>query len=81
MMRNFKVKMSYLGSAYHGFQIQDNAVTVQETVEKFQLARQMGMDNINMDLIIGLPNEDVSVYARSLEETAKTDFRSVVSLL
>lgn len=45
--------------------------TVQETVEKFQLARQMGMDNINMDLIIGLPNEDVSVYARSLEETAK----------
>lgn len=31
--------------------------TVEETVEKFRLAREMGMDNINMDLIIGLPGE------------------------
>ena len=29
--------------------------TVEETIEKYHLAREMGMNNINMDLIIGLP--------------------------
>ena len=33
-MRNLKVFIAYNGAAYHGFQRQDNAVTVQETVEK-----------------------------------------------
>lgn len=33
-MRNLKVFMSYRGTAYHGFQRQDNALTVQEVVEK-----------------------------------------------
>ncbi|MGN0620472.1 MAG: tRNA pseudouridine(38-40) synthase TruA [Porcipelethomonas sp.] len=33
-MRNLKVMMAYRGTAYHGFQRQDNALTVQEVVEK-----------------------------------------------
>ena len=33
-MRNLKVFIAYNGAAYHGFQRQDNAVTVQEVVEK-----------------------------------------------
>ena len=33
-MRNLKVIMAYKGTAYHGYQRQDNAVTIQETVEK-----------------------------------------------
>lgn len=33
-MRNLKVFIAYNGAAYHGFQRQDNAVTVQEIVEK-----------------------------------------------
>ncbi len=33
-MRNLKVLMAYKGTAYHGFQRQDNAITVQEVVEK-----------------------------------------------
>ncbi len=33
-MRNLKVIMAYRGTAYHGFQIQDNALTVQEVVER-----------------------------------------------
>ena len=33
-MRNLKVMIAYRGTAYHGFQRQSNAVTVQETVEK-----------------------------------------------
>ncbi|MGN1087441.1 MAG: tRNA pseudouridine(38-40) synthase TruA [Porcipelethomonas sp.] len=33
-MRNLKVMMAYRGTRYHGFQRQDNALTVQEVVEK-----------------------------------------------
>lgn len=33
-MKNFKVTMSYLGTKYHGFQVQPDLVTVQGTVEK-----------------------------------------------
>lgn len=33
-MRNLKVMMAYRGTNYHGFQRQDNALTVQEVVEK-----------------------------------------------
>ena len=32
-MRNLKVFMAYRGTNYHGYQRQDNAVTIQETVE------------------------------------------------
>lgn len=45
--------------------------TVEETIEKFRLAREMGMDNINMDLIIGLPGETAASLAHSLAETGK----------
>ncbi len=45
--------------------------TVKETVEKFMLSREMGLDNINMDLIIGLPNEGVEQFNHTLEQTAK----------
>lgn len=33
-MRNLKVFMAYNGSKYHGYQKQENAITVQEVVEK-----------------------------------------------
>ncbi|MCM3617004.1 coproporphyrinogen III oxidase [Sutcliffiella horikoshii] len=45
--------------------------TVEETIDKFHLAREMGMNNINMDLIIGLPGEGVEEFAHTLEETEK----------
>ncbi|MEF3312453.1 coproporphyrinogen III oxidase [Paenibacillus sp. GYB004] len=45
--------------------------TVDETIEKFILSREMGMDNINMDLIIGLPNEGIPEFQHTLDETAK----------
>ena len=32
-MRNIKLLISYDGTAYHGFQIQKNAVTIQEMLE------------------------------------------------
>ena len=33
-MRNLKVMTAYRGTEYHGFQRQDNAVTVQEVLER-----------------------------------------------
>lgn len=45
--------------------------TVEETIGKFLLSREMGMDNINMDLIIGLPNESAAEFRHTLDETAK----------
>lgn len=43
--------------------------TVEETINKFKLARDMGMSNINMDLIIGLPGEGIAEFSHSLVET------------
>lgn len=45
--------------------------TVEETIEKFKLAREMGMTNINMDLIIGLPGEGMQEFEYTLNESAK----------
>lgn len=45
--------------------------TVEETIEKFHLARDTGMNNINMDLIIGLPGEGIPEFAHTLSETEK----------
>ncbi len=45
--------------------------TVEETIVKFNLARKMGMDNINMDLIIGLPGEGTKEFTHTLNETEK----------
>jgi oxygen-independent coproporphyrinogen III oxidase len=45
--------------------------TVTETIDKYHLAREMGMNNINMDLIIGLPGEGIAEFTHSLAETEK----------
>ncbi|QSB48634.1 coproporphyrinogen III oxidase [Parageobacillus toebii] len=45
--------------------------TVDETIEKFHLAREMGMNNINMDLIIGLPGEGTKEFSYTLAQTEK----------
>lgn len=45
--------------------------SVQETIDKFHLARKMGMKNINMDLIIGLPGEGTKEFQHTLMETKK----------
>ena len=59
MKRNFKVKMSYLGTNYHGFQIQDNAVTVQQTVE--EALSSLLSEDIK---IFGCSRTDTGVHAR-----------------
>lgn len=43
--------------------------TVEETIDKYHLARKHGMNNINMDLIIGLPGEGIEEFKYSLDKT------------
>ncbi|MCC8150530.1 MAG: coproporphyrinogen dehydrogenase HemZ [Lachnospiraceae bacterium] len=44
--------------------------TVEQTVQSFTLARDMGFDNINMDLIVGLPEETPDDVRRTMEAVA-----------
>ncbi|WP_297436164.1 coproporphyrinogen III oxidase [uncultured Clostridium sp.] len=39
-----------------------------EVIEKFNLARKLGFDNINMDLIIGLPDESMEEVRHTVKE-------------
>lgn len=47
--------------------------TVEQVKEAFALARECGFDNINMDFIIGLPNENENMVKLSMEETMKLE--------
>ena len=42
--------------------------TVEHVKEQFRLARELGFDNINMDLIIGLPEEDIDDVRETMEQ-------------
>ena len=42
--------------------------TVEQVKETFRLARELGFDNINMDLIVGLPGEDLKKVQYTLDE-------------
>jgi oxygen-independent coproporphyrinogen-3 oxidase len=51
--------------------------TSQNIVEKFNMARQLGFDNINMDLIIGLPGENISHVEKTIKEIKKLNPDSI----
>lgn len=42
--------------------------TVEHVKEQFKLARELGFDNINMDLIVGLPEEELADVRQTMEE-------------
>ena len=42
--------------------------TVDQIKESFAMAREVGFDNINMDLIMGLPEEDIEDVRNTMEE-------------
>ena len=56
--------------------------TVEQIVETFGLAREIGFDNINMDIILGLPGETEADVADTLQKIAalKPDNLTVHSL-
>ena len=51
--------------------------TVEQTEETFLLARELGFDNINMDLIIGLPGEEKQEVEYTLKEVVRLDPDSI----
>lgn len=51
--------------------------TAGEAIDAFNLARQCGMKNINMDLIAGLPEDDVDSFSRTLDGVLSLDPESI----
>jgi oxygen-independent coproporphyrinogen-3 oxidase len=51
--------------------------TVEQTKEAFALARELGFDNINMDLIVGLPGEEKAEVEHTLQELLLLDPDSI----
>ncbi len=51
--------------------------TAAQTEQAFYLARRLGFDNINMDLIAGLPSDTVEGFASTLDRIIKLDPESV----
>ena len=51
--------------------------TVEDVIEKFNMARKLGFDNINMDLIVGLPNEDLTHISNTCREISKLNPDSI----
>ena len=51
--------------------------TAEDTIKAFELARKIGFDNINMDLIAGLPSDSVDGFKHTINEILKLDPESV----
>lgn len=51
--------------------------TVEQVRETYALARSMGFDNINMDFIVGLPDETIEDVRNSMEEVRKLNPDSI----
>ncbi len=51
--------------------------TVEEIKDAFHMAREMGFDNINMDLIVGLPGEEQEQVEHTLQEVVALDPDSI----
>ena len=47
--------------------------TVEQTIESYRLAKKVGFKNINMDLIIGLPNESIEDVRNTMEVIRELD--------
>lgn len=45
--------------------------TPEDIVKAFYAARNMGFDNINMDLICGLPGEDAAMFEHTMQKIAE----------
>ncbi|MCL1867175.1 MAG: tRNA pseudouridine(38-40) synthase TruA [Oscillospiraceae bacterium] len=66
-MRNLKVIISYNGANYHGFQTQNNAVTVQQVIES-ALSGLLG----ESAAVVGCSRTDAGVHAREFCFNVKT---------
>lgn len=67
-MRNLKVVMSYNGARYHGYQIQNNADSIQQTVERAIKTLTGEETSIN-----GCSRTDTGVHAKAFVFNFKTE--------
>ena len=51
--------------------------TGQDSIDAFLMAREIGFDNINMDLIAGLPSESVSSFKNTLDRVIELNPESI----
>lgn len=51
--------------------------TAEQTLDAFTLARELGFNHINMDLIAGLPNESYNSFVATLDKITELDPESV----
>ena len=51
--------------------------TAEDTVNAFKTARDLGFDNINMDLIAGLPTDTYDSFCHTLDKTMELDPESI----
>lgn len=51
--------------------------SVKQTLEAFELARNAGFDNINMDFIAGLPKDDVESFKHSIKTAVSLGAESI----
>lgn len=67
-MKNYKVKMAYHGTAYHGFQRQNNSFTIQQAVE--DTMSELLKEKVT---IYGCSRTDAGVHAREFFFSFKTN--------
>lgn len=67
-MRNFLIKLSYDGACYHGWQVQDNAITVQEVFQKALYAITGAKEDIK-----ACSRTDTGVHAREFCVSLQTE--------
>ena len=68
MERNFLIKLAYDGAAYHGWQIQENALTVQQVFQE-ALGKITGLS----EDIKACSRTDTGVHARQFCVSLKTE--------
>jgi len=51
--------------------------TAEDVIDKFNLSRKVGFDNINMDIIIGLPGENIHKVKNTCSEIIKLNPESI----
>ncbi|MCQ2437268.1 MAG: coproporphyrinogen dehydrogenase HemZ [Clostridia bacterium] len=61
------VTLKHIGRAHNG----------EDTVRAYELARSLGFDDINMDLIAALPGEDTEIFNRTLDKVIELSPDSV----
>ena len=61
-MKNIALQLMYVGTAYHGWQIQKNAVSVEETLEKLAGVTKHSVDDIGSYKAMPEYNDDWESY-------------------